>query len=770
MKVPCIKPRLAIAAVVLISLVAAGVAADWWSALPPGIKPSYVGRDTCARCHADQLRSWTDSDHALAMDLATDKTVEGNFDDQHLTHLGIQNRMFRRDGKFFITTDGPDGKPATYPIKYTFGVHPLQQYLVEFPRGRVQSWSVAWDTEHERWFDLHPNEKIPADDWLHWTKAGQNWNYMCAECHSTDLKKNYDLQTDSYHTTFSEISVSCEDCHGPGSLHVELAEKRSLFWDRNYGYGLAKMKDQPNRAQIDVCARCHSRRRVMHGGYQPGDEFLDFYDPELLDGEIYYPDGQIRDEDYEYGSFLQSRMYRENVRCTDCHDPHTSRLRAQGNQLCVRCHTAGKYDGPTHHHHAVGSKGSSCVECHMPVRKYMVVDPRRDHSIRIPRPDLTRDLGTPNACQACHEKKSPQWAIDTLDQWFEDHWRADPHYGRTIAAGRQADPHVETALLELARNRPSLPKAKQVGPIVRASAVALLGRYGTPASLAGIEQALDDPEPLVRAAAVRQMQPPQRESGAIELLRTALLPKLNDPIRLVRTDAARELSAVPADRFQPDDWKKLQTVLAEWREGLKETSDDAGSHLALGLVDSNLGQIDEARRQYRLAIELHPTPLQAIQGRVQLGQLENAQGNTAEAEKLFRQVVKLEPKWDEGHYSLGLLLAESEGRLPEAAESLAKAVALSPRHPRMQYNLGLALEKLGKPAEAENHLRRAAELDPTSPDCLYALVTVLIERRQWKDATDAADRLEQLDPRYRGLKQKILNLSNRPRAAGPAAP
>lgn len=406
----------------------------------------------------------------------------------------------------------------------------------------------------------------------------------------------------------------------------------------------------------------------------------------------------------------------------------------------------------------------------MPVRKYMVVDPRRDHSIRIPRPDLTRDLGTPNACQACHEKKSPQWAIDTLDQWFGDHWRAAPHYGRTIAAGRRADPHAENDLLQLARHRPSLSKAKQVGPIVRASAVALLGRYGTPDSRAGIEAALDDPEPLVRAAAVRQMQPPQRESGALEQLRTALLPKLDDPIRLVRTDAARELSAVPADRFQPYDWKKLQTVLAEWREGLKETSDDAGSHLALGLVDANLGQIDEARRQYRVAIELHPTPLQAIQGRVQLGQLENAQGNSAEAEKLFRQVVKLEPKWDEGHYSLGLLLAESEGRLPEAAESLAKAVALSPRHSRMQYNLGLALEKLGKPAEAETHLRLAAKLDPTSPDCLYALVTVLIERRQWKDAAEVAGRLEQLDPRYRGLKQRVLDLSQRARTFGPVAP
>jgi predicted CXXCH cytochrome family protein len=674
--------------------------------------------------------------------------------------------MFRKDGKFFITTDGPDGKPATYPIKYTFGVHPLQQYLVEFPRGRVQSWTVAWDTEKQKWFDLHPDEKIPPDDWLHWTKAGQNWNYMCAECHSTDLKKNYDEQTDSYHTTFSEINVSCEDCHGPGSLHVDLAAEHSLFWDRRYGYGLAKMKGEPNRAQIDICARCHSRRRVIHGGYQPGQEFLDFYDPELLDGDIYYPDGQIRDEDYEYGSFLQSRMFRENVRCTDCHDPHTAKLRAEGNQLCVRCHTAGKYDGPTHHHHAVDSKGSRCVECHMPVRHYMVVDPRRDHRIRIPRPDLTRDIGTPNACQACHKEKkhTPQWAVDQLDQWYGTKWRENPHYGRAIAGGRAAEPKAEEPLVELARDRPSLPKAKQVGPIVRASAVSLLGRYGTARSRAAIEQALADPEPLVRAAAVRQLDgtPPGR-------LPALLVPKLYETIRLVRTEAARALSAVPSDQFKPVDWQKLLAVLAEWRAGLKETSDDAGSHLALGSVESNLGKVADARSEYRRAMVLHPTPLQAIQARVQLGRLENAQGNNAEAEKLFREVVKLEPKWDEGYYSLGLLLAEQEGRLSEAAEALGKAVELSPRHSRMQYNYGLALDKLGKTAEAEKHLRLSADLEPT-PDCLYALVNVLVERREWKDAVSVAERLERLSPDYRGLTQQIMRRAAQPRGMGPLRP
>ena len=202
----------------------------------------------------------------------------------------------------------------------------------------------------------------------------------CAECHSTDVKKNYDLKKNTYHTTFSEIDVSCEDCHGPGSIHVELAEARSLFWDRRYGYGLAEMKGRPARNEIDICALPRpAAGRAWR--LSAGREFLDYYEPELLHADLYYPDGQILEEDYEYGSFLQSRMHREESRCTDCHDPHSNGLRLPGNQLCTRCHTAGKYDGPVHHHHKVESKGSSCVECHMPSRKYMVVDPQHDHSL-----------------------------------------------------------------------------------------------------------------------------------------------------------------------------------------------------------------------------------------------------------------------------------------------------------------------------------------------------------------------------------------------------
>ncbi len=529
------------------------------------------------------------------------------------------------------------------------------------------------------------------------------------------------------------------------------------------------MKGHPAQNEIDICARCHARRRVVHGDYQPGREFLDYYEPELLHADLYHADGQILDEDYEYGSFLQSRMHREGVRCTDCHDPHSSGLRLPGNQLCTRCHTAGKYDGPVHHHHQVNSKGSSCVECHMPSKTYMVVDPRRDHSLRVPRPDLTLKIGTPNACQPCHADKPLEWAAKQIVDWYGPKRAQDPHYGEILAAGRADNPAGEPALIDLAKHKKLLDKAHSVGGIVRATAVSLLGRYGSASSREAIERALGDADPLVRTAAIRQVdQDRQIDERAAERLRRLLVPLLDDPVRLVRTEAARTLTVVPQREFARAERERFETVLAEWRAGLQETIDDAGAHLAYGLVDANLHQVSQARDEYRIAIRLHPTPIQAVQARVQLAMLEHEQGNNGDAERLYREVIQLEPKWEQGHFSLGLLLAEDENRLADAAAALGKAAELSPANARMQYNYGLALQRLGKPAEAEQHLLAADKLAPDTFDFLNALAILFAQQGKWEQALRYAERLARIDPRMESLVNEIREQAKQPRTFGPA--
>ena len=361
---------------ILLAALGAWASVDWYSAVPLDTLDAaqYVGRETCAKCHQQQTQLWTGSHHDRAMEIASEQTVLGDFDNAEFSRFGVKTRMFRRDGKFMVHAEGPDGEFRDYEVKWTFGIEPLQQYMVELDDGRVQVLRVSWDTRKNEWFYVAPadarDERLMPGDPLHWTGMAQNWNTMCAECHSTNLRKNFDLATNSYHTEFAEIDVSCEACHGPGSAHVELAESRSLFWDRRIGYGLTNvLKGADHAHQVDTCAPCHSRRVGINADYRHGDAFLDSYNPQLLEAGLYHADGQILDEVYVYGSFLQSRMYREKVRCSDCHDPHSLKLKFEGNQLCTQCHQPGKYDSPIHHHHDIekahAAGATQCVNCHM---------------------------------------------------------------------------------------------------------------------------------------------------------------------------------------------------------------------------------------------------------------------------------------------------------------------------------------------------------------------------------------------------------------------
>jgi len=763
-------------------VVAAVLLADWWLCLPADATARYLGRPQnetsqkeCGRCHQKEMELWQGSDHDRAMELATPETVLGDFDDRQFTHQGtganafqgVTSKMFRRGDKFFITTDGHTGAMETFPIKYTFGYRPLQQYLVDFPRGRVQCLPITWNTHRKHWYHLYPDEAVPFDDVLHWTRPLQNWNYMCAECHSTNLQKNYDLETDTYHTTWSEIDVSCETCHGPGSLHVKLADSYGVFWDRRLGYGLAQLKDEDSRVEIETCAPCHARRRVVYPGWRAGEKFLDYYVPELLDGNLYYADGQILEEDYVYGSFIQSKMYEQGVRCTDCHDPHSARVKhtppdapwdtMPDNRLCTDCHMgthpAGTYDSVAHHHHPDFTQpGTMCVECHMPESTYMVADPRRDHSMRIPRPDLTVWLGIPNACNGCHHDEvkgeTSEWAEEKLQQWYGKR-KGPTHFAYAIDAGRKGEPEGEAALEAVTRR-------KDVSATVRSSALILLARYPSQTGRTAALRALKDPEALVRMAAVRSLQ-----HLSADLLSGHLAPLLRDPIRAVRTETVRVISQAPLHRLSDADRKAFEAALEEYVTGQQSLGDQAAAHLNMGVVYANLQLHDRAERAYKTSIRLDP---EFIPTRINLAMLYGLQGRPAEAEKEFREVVDLlseqtaqrrrrshdvadlEHTMSEVRYSLGLLLAEDEKRLEEAAGELAQAIRFSPNNARIHYNYGLALQRLKRLDEAEQSLKTACKLASGDPDHLHALTILYSQQKRWANAIMCAEELVRQHP------------------------
>jgi predicted CXXCH cytochrome family protein len=658
-------------------------------------------------------------------------------------------RASRRDDallparKYFITTEGPDGKPAEYEVRFTFGVAPLQQYLVAFPGGRLQAPTVAWDTEKKRWFALYPDERHKPDDPLHSTGRYQNWNLMCAECHSTDVRRRYDAANDSYDTQWAELNVGCQACHGPGSAHVEWAAKAGAKPAKDLpraALGLAvDFRGGDARAEIDACAPCHSRRQRLTDGEMSGKPFLDNHRPALLREGLYHADGQQQDEVYVWGSFLQSRMHERGVRCTDCHDAHSLALKAHGNAVCTQCHQpAGNarfptlkkahYDAESHHHHPAGSAGAKCASCHIPAKNYMVIDARADHSFRIPRPDLSVKIGTPNACNGCHERNSAQWAADAVAQWYGPQRRQEAHFGEAFAAARAGRLEAAAKLADLVADRAQ-------PAIVRATALDLLRGYGAAAAQPAVN-AKNDIDPLVRAAAAGGLV-----AIPVEQRIAYTTGLLKDPVRLVRIAAARSLAEVPAARIPAEDRAAFERAYAELLAAENSLADMPAAQLNLAGLARQRGDFAAAQAAYRKAIAMDPYLEPAYNA---LASFLSSRNDNTGAERTLREGLARLPGNGELHYALGLLLAE-EKRLDEAIVQTGLAAKSLPARVRVHYNLGLMQQQQGKLSVAEASLDRARALGDA--EAAYALA-LLYAKQGKKDR--ALPIVEELAARYPG--------------------
>lgn len=704
------------------------------------------------------------------MQPASESTVLGNFNDARFTKSGVTSVFHKDNGKFYVRTDGPDGTLRDYEIQYTFGFLPLQQYLVPFPNGRLQSLPLAWDSRTkdqggQRWFHLYPNQVLLPTDPLHWTGRNQTWNYMCAECHSTNLRKNYDLAKDSYATTWSEIDVSCESCHGPGSNHVAWARRGSPYGKRDGSNGLVTSLrpasgawslrqagdrtlhwkgDARTHAELDTCAPCHSRRHPITANYQPGEPFLDAYAPSLLDQGVYFADGQILEEDYEYGSFVQSRMYSEGVACTDCHNPHSGKLKQTSmNATCGQCHVLSTFGAGEHHHHKPDTPAAQCVSCHMPSRTYMVVDVRRDHSFRVPRPDLSLQFGTPNACNQCHKDKTVKWAADAVVKWYGPDRRQEPHFVEAIDAGRRGLAQAETALASL------IAAPRQPG-IARATAVSMLPAYLSPRSLPALQAALGDNDALVRSAGVRALEPlPPRDR-----IRLAA-PLLTDSIRSVRIEAARLLAGTPPATMPEGQATALDGAVAELIASEMASAERPENHVNLALLYAQMSRTSEAEAELNTALRLDPGFVPAM---VNLADLYRAQKRESEAQQLLEKAIAAAPNAAEPVHALGLLKVR-QGRHKEALELLARAARLQPGTVRYSYAYGVALHDFGGVEKALAVLEAAHKRRPADKDILLALITFEREQKDLRSAIAYAEQLVQLapdDPQAKALLAELL--------------
>jgi predicted CXXCH cytochrome family protein len=731
---------------------------------------NYVGAAACKQCHESEYKAWNGSHHQLAMQEANATTVLGDFENAKFKHYDVESTFFKRDGKFMVRTDGADGKLADFEINYVFGVWPLQQYLIGFPGGRYQTLGISWDSRTkseggQRWFHIYANEKVDHNDQLHWTGLYQNWNLECAECHSTNLKKGYDAVSNTYKTTFNEINVACEACHGPGSRHVEWAKHAAAPYSPASDKGLVRLKsrwneawkspaadakhaqrDQPaDAAAMNTCAACHARRSTITESGTPGAPLADTHRLALLTPPNYYPDGQQREEVYVWNSFLQTTMYQKGVTCMDCHDAHTSKLRAEGNALCTRCHNAELFDSGKHHFHQAGTTGAQCVECHMPAQNYMVVDARRDHGMRVPRPDLSRSLGSPNACTQCHAGKKPEWAASAMDKWYGKKWRTRPQYGTTLHAAATQGVKAVPALMKLAQD-PASPG------IVRATAVSLAQPYMRPDMLVVARSLLQDPDPEVRIAALGLIEPVDQLNRVL-----AASPLLADPVRGVRIAAAHVLADVPDEQIPAVRRDARNRALKEYVDSLQQDADWPAANVNLGNLYMRQGRSKEAIAAYQRALSLDARFAGAY---VNLADAYRQLDRDDDGEKLLRRGLALLPRAANLHHVLGLLLVR-KGDNTAALKELSTAAKLEPDNARYAYVHAVGLHSAGQRSEALIVLRAADKRHPYDLEILSALISMNLEAGDNKSALIYAKKAAEVLPNDQGVKALIAKLEGK---------
>ena len=709
------------------------------------IHDGFVDERKCVSCHADQAASFAKSNHAKAMAIADESTVRANFNSTRFEHDGTLTTFSKRGGQYFVRTEGIDGRESEFQVKYTFAYEPLQQYLVDIGGGRLQALDIAWDTNKREWFWLGAGKPAKPGTTYHWTGPFYRWNRTCIDCHSTDPRANFQPASGKYESTYVATSIGCQSCHGGGAKHVEWAE--AAIPQSLANFDLAVL-DQ------NVCLGCHSRRTKLLGGYGPGKAFLDHFSPDLLRSDLYFPDGQILDEVFEYGSFQQSKMARAGVVCLDCHRQHEVTLKADGNALCTQCHSetkperfsqfdpSGNFDTPAHTHHPDGSDGTLCANCHMPERTYMKVDPRRDHSFAIPRPDLSIAYDTPNACTTCHATETNEWASETMDKWYGAAWRERPTIAHAFAGAAQNDPAAIEALRLLVADR------AQAG-IVKGSAVAEMGRIGGEAVIADVKAAAKDSDPLIRLGAAQAAAnlPPELRLEAISSL-------LADETRAVRVAAVTALGNAPTTDLLGDLRRNFDAALDDLRSYVEANADMAEAQNSYGLFLIGQRRIDEAETALLRAISLDSSLAGA---HANLAELYRMTGQNEKSESTYVEAIAKSPEDALLRYGHALALVRAKD-LMAAIEELETSVRLAPANARYRTTLAIALNSVGRTEDAFEVVGTALVDDGSNVDLLGTAISLGLKLGRYPETlryVEALDLLRPNDPQIAELVRQL---------------
>lgn len=760
----------------------------------------FVGSSVCRTCHEPEYGAWEKSHHALAMRFAV--TINPELPAAEPAQPGAPARAYSlRNGpvpplagftpgntrfgngntvQMQVTPErriaavfGEGATASTQELRYILGVSPLEQPLVATDRSRLQALPVAWDSAAGEWFDVFSGEDRRPGDYGHWLGRGMNANSQCLSCHTTDYREGYDAGSDSYSSTWSEMGVGCEACHGPGATHVAspklpytpfgrdaaLAESQpsarsGVGAGRGSALPTASASTTPSAstptstsasvgrspaasAMQDLCATCHALRREIAPGFLPGARLLDHYDPVLLDEDDYEADGHVRGESYEWGSFLQSRMHERGVTCAACHDVHSGNLRAVGDALCLGCHEQ-RMSGPAHTGHAPESAGSRCVACHMPEKVFMARDRRRDHSLSIPDPLGSKESGIASACESCHaDRGREKLAADSLRLWPSlagERFVARRALVTAVAAARRGDPDGAVLL------RDSLAGKHGEGAFLRASAAKLLARTTDQReTVDALVAAVLDSDDMVRNAAAYALAEADVSRRAVA---KALLTAADDEVRAVRIQAAWALRGTRLDSLAEADRMSVESAFAEWRDATALAAEEPETQHNLGLFLSERGDRAGAEAAYRRAIAIEPA---GVASRHNLAMVLIAGGRVAEAAAELESLVAIDERFAPAWYALGIVRGEQRD-WAASAKALGRCLKLDPAYPGALTDLTHAYLEAGVPNVARVVLTAAADSPVARREALAGLVTVSLRTEDREQARRWAGELVTVDP------------------------
>ena len=655
----------------------------------------YVGSAACQRCHESAYETWRNTLHVQMTKPIAEARVEGDFRNASLNQRGQTSSMETRDGRYFISIARNNRPAEKLEVHYTLGARRFQGYLSKLPDGRIYVLPVFWHNEAKRWVDWKEITPVP-DDPDH--DLRQIWNVTCVNCHATNLAKNFNPSTNTYATTWTEMGIGCEACHGPGARHIDVV----TAWQKNP----ASRPVQPTAAQLDVfspnqatprqvfdaCGYCHGNKNNVFFGFKPGDRYEDFALPFLISQPIpdndpqgdFWPDGRPSRFNRPQALTLTGCFQKGEATCTSCHKMHGSPndhalklpveaegggLTRQSDRLCTQCHEVDA----AHTRHEVDSQGSRCVACHMSDVNWRLITRRRDHTFQPPVPEMTSRFGVPNACTTCHENKSPEWAASTMDRWYGNRERrqAIVRMAETFYRAGSGDASVlpEVARLAVDRSHGTLIRASAAefaGQLISKSRVGADQRVGPRADTqvrpysAEVVNALigaaADREPAVRITAVRALSfIPIAPTGGDSRVASVIAAHLTDSSRLVRVSAAESLMTFGITHLDGARGQALARAQDEWAESLRTFNDVAADHTALGWLEAARGRSEEAAKELRVAIALDPRDARP---HVYLGVLAARAGRYDEALQHFKAAKTIDPAYQ----NLDRLIEESSKR------------------------------------------------------------------------------------------------------------